>query len=98
MIFQQDPETASGAQPDENEELKQEEQGQMGEQTEDVSGVGQSDSKTRDEAHRGKTSALTNEQEARQKFEKQQKPRKPDYLDQIKSLGTSVSSLPNTFA
>ncbi|KAB7497678.1 Midasin, partial [Armadillidium nasatum] len=78
-------EKTSGEEPDE--EMKQEEQGEMGEKTDDVTGVGQSDSKTKEESHIGETSALTNEDDSKQKMENQERPRRPGDPNQTKTLG-----------
>lgn len=75
-----------GGQREEDEEDRQEEQGQMGEQTEDQEGTGQSESRTREEAHQGESSALVTQASASDQND-MKKPRKPGETDENRTLG-----------
>lgn len=86
LCGQEEPKSETGGQREEDEEEKQEEQGQMGEQTEDQEGVGQSESRTREEAHQGDSSALVTQDSANDQSD-MKKPRKPGETDEDRTLG-----------
>lgn len=87
MISEQEqPKTSTGGQREEDEEDKQEEQGQMGEQTEDQEGTGQSESRTREDAHQGESSALVTQASASDQND-MKKPRKPGETNENRTLG-----------
>ncbi|KAG7171260.1 Midasin-like 4, partial [Homarus americanus] len=80
------PKSKMGGQHEEDEEERQEEQGQIGEQTDDQEGVGQSESRTRDDAHKGESSALVTKSSANDQND-MKKPRKPGTVDENRTLG-----------
>lgn len=59
----------------------------MGEQTDDQNRVGQSESRSREEAHKGDSSALVTEVNAGNQND-MKKPRKPGKTDENRTLGT----------
>lgn len=91
-FHQQKPKEDAGAQPELDEEEKQEEHGQTGEQTEDQEGVGESESRTREEAHEGDNSALVTEDAANDNTD-MEKPRRPGETDDDRTLGWSIHTL-----
>ncbi|XP_071517971.1 midasin isoform X1 [Panulirus ornatus] len=80
------PKSDTGAQREEDKEEEQEEHGQVGEQTDDQEGVGQSESRTRDDAHKGESSALVTRSSASDQND-MEKPRKPGETDEDRTLG-----------
>ncbi|XP_047493219.1 LOW QUALITY PROTEIN: midasin-like [Penaeus chinensis] len=85
-MTKQKPKEDAGAQPELDEDEKQEEHGQTGEQTEDQEGVGESESRTREEAHEGDNSALVTEDAANDNTD-MEKPRRPGETDDDRTLG-----------
>ncbi|XP_076030788.1 midasin isoform X2 [Oratosquilla oratoria] len=85
----EDTQAETAGQQEEDPEEKQDEQGEVGEKTEDVEGVGQSEAKTRDEAHEGTTSKLitTTDEAKDEDVQDEEKPRKPGRPDEQRSLG-----------
>ncbi|XP_069167675.1 LOW QUALITY PROTEIN: midasin-like [Procambarus clarkii] len=86
------PKTDAGGQREEDEEEKQEEQGNIGEQTDDQEGVGQSESRTRDDAHKGESSALVTQASASDQND-MKKPRKPGETDEDRTLGNNEENV-----
>ncbi|KAK8720293.1 hypothetical protein OTU49_013436 [Cherax quadricarinatus] len=80
------PKSDPSIQREDNEEELQEEHGQVGEQTDDQEGVGQSESRTRDDAHKGDSSALVTQASANDQND-MKKPRKPGQRDEDRTLG-----------
>ncbi|KAK7081093.1 AAA ATPase midasin [Halocaridina rubra] len=86
------PKTETGGQREENEEDQQDEQGQMGQETEDKDGVGESESKTREESHKGDSSSLVTKSSASDQAD-MEKPRKPGETDENRTLGDNEKSI-----
>ncbi|CAL4138118.1 unnamed protein product, partial [Meganyctiphanes norvegica] len=80
------PKDESAGDRKEDEEEMQEETGQVGEQTEDMSGVGESESRTQDDAHKGESTALVTEKNAHDQHD-MRKPRKPGEANEDRALG-----------
>ena len=85
-VKQEKPKTETGGQREEDKEEEQDEQGQMGEETEEQEGVGESESRTRDESHKGESSALVTKMSASDQAD-MDKPRKPGETDENRTLG-----------
>lgn len=60
----------------------------MGEQTEDQEGTGQSESRTREDAHQGESSSLVTQASASDQSD-MKKPRKPGETNENRTLGMS---------